>query len=197
MSVEIWLARTKFSSFPQNTRVYDDFSIKPASARSADGRMVWRRLLRFWLCSCPRASGRKMRTNRVPSLWLCISILGALSLSPVLSGQDSPSSKAAVPATTDWSQHHVIFSSPGTAEQTKRVERDHRYWQQLARRAPARLSTAEPDAQKTGAAAAAGKKQSLKRDWSQDLGTGATIGATNYPAKFSFDSTTANCTSDF
>jgi hypothetical protein len=138
-----------------------------------------------------------MRTNRVPSLWLCISILGALSLSPVLSGQDSPSSKAAVPATTDWSQHHVIFSSPGTAEQTKRVERDHRYWQQLARRAPARLSTAEPDAQKTGAAAAAGKKQSLKRDWSQDLGTGATIGATNYPAKFSFDSTTANCTSDF
>ncbi len=31
------------------------------------------------------------------------------------------------------------------------------------------------------------------RDWSKNLGTGATVGAGNYPAKFSFDITTANC----
>ncbi|MFZ0297996.1 MAG: hypothetical protein WAM13_06555, partial [Candidatus Sulfotelmatobacter sp.] len=33
--------------------------------------------------------------------------------------------------------------------------------------------------------------------WSEDLGTGATMGAINYPAKFSLTTTTADCTNDF
>jgi hypothetical protein len=37
----------------------------------------------------------------------------------------------------------------------------------------------------------------LKRDWSQSMGSGATLGAGQYPAKFSFDVTSANCSSDF
>jgi hypothetical protein len=39
MSVEIWLAETKFSISPQNMRVYDDFSIKPANSSGAYSRM--------------------------------------------------------------------------------------------------------------------------------------------------------------
>jgi hypothetical protein len=39
------------------------------------------------------------------------------------------------------------------------------------------------------------KNQKLKRDWEQDMGSGATVGAGNYPAKFSFASTNANCAS--
>ncbi|MFZ0867807.1 MAG: hypothetical protein WAN06_14245 [Candidatus Sulfotelmatobacter sp.] len=44
---------------------------------------------------------------------------------------------------------------------------------------------------------ASGKSQGLKRDWAQDMGTGATVGAGNYPAKFSFNETTASCANDF
>jgi hypothetical protein len=145
-----------------------------------------------------------MRTNRQRALWLSISILGSLSLSPVLLGQAAPRSEAAVPATTDWSQHHVVFSRPGTPEQIRRVERDPRYWQQLARHAPARLPEAQNGSVlasklRPGVDASATKKtkDNIKRDWSQDLGPSATVGAGNYPAKFSFDSTTANCTNDF
>jgi hypothetical protein len=35
----------------------------------------------------------------------------------------------------------------------------------------------------------------MKRDWSQSMGSGATVGAQNYPAKYSFNATTANCAS--
>jgi hypothetical protein len=142
-----------------------------------------------------------MRTNWHGSLWLSISILGALSLSQALLGQASPRSEAAVPATTDWSQHQVIFSKPGTPEQIERVERDPRYWQQLARHAPARLPGAENSSAELRSGANASvtskRKDNIKRDWSQDLGTGATVGAGNYPAKFSFSSTTADCVNDF
>jgi len=37
----------------------------------------------------------------------------------------------------------------------------------------------------------------LKKDWSTSLGPNATAGADSYPAKFSFDSTTASCANDF
>jgi hypothetical protein len=131
--------------------------------------------------------------------WLGVSILGVLTLSPALLGQASPGSEAAVPVPSDWSHHHLIFSRPATAEQVKRAQQDPRYGQQLSRRSPA----TEPEAE-TGRAPASelrldsnasrpGKK--LKRDWSQDMGSGASVGAGNYPAKFSFASTNANCAS--
>jgi hypothetical protein len=139
--------------------------------------------------------------QRLILMWLGISVLGVLTSSPALLGQASSDSEAAAPAapvTTDWSHHHVIFSRPATAEQAARVERDPRYWQQLSRRSPARLPEAE-----TGGALASGlprasaslpgKNQGLNRDWSQDMGTGASVGAGNFPAKFSFNSTNANC----
>jgi hypothetical protein len=37
----------------------------------------------------------------------------------------------------------------------------------------------------------------LDGDWSQSLGTGASLGAGRYPAKFSFDATRADCAADF
>jgi hypothetical protein len=57
-----------------------------------------------------------MRKNQRRFLWLGISILGVLVLSPVLLGHASSKPEAALPATTDWSQHHLIFSKPATAE---------------------------------------------------------------------------------
>jgi hypothetical protein len=94
----------------------------------------------------------------------------------------------------------VIFSRPGTPEQAKRIEQDPRYWQQRARHSPARLPEAAsgfawPAEVKLDGNASFRGKNKLNEDWSQDLGTGGTIGATNYPAKFSFQIATANCAS--
>lgn len=143
-----------------------------------------------------------MRTNQQVLLWLSISILGALTLSPASMGQASRGSEAAAHAITDWSYHHVIFSKPATAEQARRVERDPRYWQQIRRQSPALIEAETPRVLATRLRVrphppASGKSQGLKRDWAQDMGTGATVGAGNYPAKFSFNETTASCANDF
>jgi hypothetical protein len=37
------------------------------------------------------------------------------------------------------------------------------------------------------------KNQRLKRDWAQDMGSGSSVGAGNFPAKFSFSITQASC----
>ena len=111
-------------------------------------------------------------------------------------GQASPGSEAA-PAIDDWSYHHVIFSKPATAEQTMRLEQDPRYRQQIRRQSVSvtqaeRAEALVPELQRHthGASNNAGL-------WSEDLGTGATMGALNYPAKFSLTTTTADCASDF
>jgi hypothetical protein len=106
----------------------------------------------------------------------------------------------------DWTHHHVIFSKPATAEQTRRVQQDPRYWQQIRRQSPVvpevdtrRVLDSElrrrphpPSPIKNPS-----KNPGLDRDWAVDLGGGASIGAGNYPAKYSFDTSTANCTTDF
>jgi hypothetical protein len=141
-----------------------------------------------------------MRTNQQGLLCLGLSILGVLAFSPALIGQVSRDSKAIGPAINDWSQQHLIFSKPANAEQAKRLEQDPRYWQQLRRLSPARLpgvvetTGALPSELRPGANASPARKgPKLNRDWSQDLGTGATVGATNYPAKYSLTTTTASC----
>ena len=41
------------------------------------------------------------------------------------------------------------------------------------------------------------RRRSLQTDWSEDLGTGATLGMGVYPAKFSFNISSASCASDY
>jgi hypothetical protein len=143
---------------------------------------------------------RKMRRSQQRLLWLGISILGVLNLSAVLLGQASRESEAALPAISDWTQHHVIFSRPANAEQARRVQQDPRYRQQLRRQSAARLpqpATVGVAELRLGSTASRHGKNKLKRDWSEDIGSGATVGAGNYPAKFSFNTSTASCASDF
>ncbi len=134
--------------------------------------------------------------NQRRFLGLGISILGVLVLSRALAGQVSKESEASFP--TDWSHQHLIFSKPATAEQAKRVQQDPRYWQQIIRRSPATVQESErgggqvPELER-GSKAVSGKRKEIKKDWSQDLGSGASVGAGNYPAKYSFKGTSANC----
>ena len=99
---------------------------------------------------------------------------------------------------TDWSHGHVIFSEPTTTEQVAGVVHNTRYWQQFVRRNMVRvLSTEEgvsnPDSRTflgTSDDSAAPSSDGL---WSQNMGAGATVGAGNYPLKYSFSITTATC----
>jgi len=143
-----------------------------------------------------------MRRNQRALVWLGISILAVLTLSALLV-QASPDSEEDGPVITDWSSHHVIFSRPATAEQAQSVERDPRYWQQVRRQLPVVLPEAETESDSASTSQPSSdvsfqrKNQALGRDWAEDMGGGATVGAANYPAKFSFKSTTASCAADF
>ena len=140
-----------------------------------------------------------MRRNQQCSVWLGVSILAVLIGCPALSGQSEPVRETTIPVPNDWSHHRVIFSRPATTEQAKRVQQDPRYWQQRYRnelremlqvRTPGRASE---DLSTGTNIARAGQNQKLKRDWQESMGSGASVGPENYPAKFSFLGNTANC----
>jgi hypothetical protein len=131
---------------------------------------------------------------------LGVSIFGVFLMSSAMWAQSVPAAEKPIPVPTDWSHHHVIFSKPGTTEQAARVEKDPRYWQQLYRsQLPVRPSTAE---NRDGLAFGSNKKaksppppkhKKAAGYWAESLGSGASVGAGNYPAKFSFLGTSANC----
>ena len=112
----------------------------------------------------------------------------------------------------DWSHHHLIFSEPATPEEALEIRKEPRYWHQYYRRNVAKFESRqgkngrderdegedsdesrgdrnERDEGKGNNAPAA----SLHRDWSMNMGSGATAGERTYPAKFSFDINSANC----
>ncbi|MFZ0319362.1 MAG: hypothetical protein WAL56_09560 [Candidatus Sulfotelmatobacter sp.] len=142
-----------------------------------------------------------MRRNRQRLTWLGVSILAVLVLAPVLLSQTAP--QAARPVVTDWSSRHVI----------SRLERNPRYTQQRIRTEPPTMAPAMQEraseletAVRAAQASASGKSLTrdqlsqsfspqnlLRHDWQEDLGSGASVGAGNYPAKYSFYGTTANC----
>lgn len=136
-------------------------------------------------------------------LWLGISILGVLVFCVTSAGQASADRSASTPAITDWSNHHVVFSKPATAEQLKRVQQDPRYWQQQYRQSLSLVKLPEAQAGALAPELQLGANTPLfgidemKGDWSLDLGSDATVGAGNYPAKYSFSLSKADCTNDF
>ncbi len=137
----------------------------------------------------------------------CFTLVGYLNSRSAnfvgVAGQVSRASEAAGPAISDWSNHHVVFSKPATAEQAARVQQDPRYWQQIRRQSPVVLPEAETDADSASTSQPRSdilfpaKNQALGCDWSEDMGGSATVGAGNYPAKYSFKLTTASCATDF
>jgi hypothetical protein len=121
-------------------------------------------------------------------------LLVLVSVGSILTGHAAKPDEQGLP--TDWSHRHLIFSEPATATQAARVERDPRYLQQWIRRKVARVISEDGSAP----AASTGlnpppsvRYLKLHRDWSANLGSGATVGAGNFPAKYSFQITNANC----
>ena len=111
-----------------------------------------------------------------------------------------PSAATGVGVPYDWSHHHLLFSQPPTASDALKLQRDPRYWHQWYHRNGALIvpATDPGSAQTSGAgedSAAAAKK--AHKDWSMDMGSAATVGPGNYPAKYSFYASNASCSSDF
>ncbi len=130
-------------------------------------------------------------------LRLGVSLSGLVVLGWVLTGQAAKPAKHGIPLTTDWSHSHLIFSRPGTPEKLARVSKDPRYWQQIQRREQALMMPASTVGDAAAPAPVKWHGTKLRRDWSQDLGAGASVGAGNYPARFAASRTTASCTADF
>lgn len=136
---------------------------------------------------------------------------------PILTfGPQGPEELRGLP--DDWSHHHLVFSDPGTEEEAVRngtyeawlrVVNDPRYVMQVMKRnAAQRASAPAPDfaplADRWGAPIwhpvpiwppfpVRRSKQTLKRDWSMSLGSTGTVGAGQYPAKFTFSTSSASC----
>ena len=149
--------------------------------------------------------------------WIGVALLGAVSVALVLSGQETGRSRSGIGMVHDWSHHHVVFSNPTTIEQGMRVRQDPRFWQQHFRRNVQQAVPAMEAAEDTGLdeqqdLSGLGDDwlgdlfrwrrrrhhrppppNTLKRDWAMSLGPNATVGAGNFPAKFSFDISSANC----
>ncbi|MGA1985198.1 MAG: hypothetical protein ABSG72_02925 [Candidatus Sulfotelmatobacter sp.] len=125
-------------------------------------------------------------------LRLGVSLSGLMVLGWVLTGQAAKPIEEGIP--TDWSHRHVIFSRPATFEQVGQITSDPRYWQQWYRQNVARVLSdpAAGDADSIGPGA---EEANSEGAWSEDLGSGGSVGAGNYPAKYSFQITTANCAS--
>jgi hypothetical protein len=132
-------------------------------------------------------------------------ILGLATLGWVPTGQAASPAHRRVSLPTDWSHRHLIFTTPSSPEQLVRVSQDPRYQQQIYRRQQ-RLALPSGTANSESALGdgvtqpvglsryrlrLASKK--IKRDWSENLGSGASAGAGVYPAKYSFDIHTAFC----
>jgi len=125
------------------------------------------------------------------------SLFGLVSLGWILGKAAAPdqvgNSMQGMPL--DWSHRHVIFSQPATDRQAAAVMNDPRYWQQWNRQHLFRVLRSDgvdagllhgPGLGVTG-------NSEAQPDWSQNLGTGANAGAGTFPAKYSFQITTATC----
>ncbi len=128
-------------------------------------------------------------------LWFAAGLLGLIVSGWFLTGRAASPGQQGFP--TDWSHHHVIFSRPGNSPQGLRIQADPRYWQQFARRNVARVLSEDGYARldvhfmrhwKSG-----GNATKITRDWSENMGGGTSVGATNYPAKYTFSTSTAAC----
>jgi len=144
---------------------------------------------------CAKPAVFRVRILTSLGLLILAVTLSSVLLGQISQGQTARDSKTVVHLPTDWSHHHLLFSSPATPEQLKRIQQDPRYWQQLFRRS----QSAPPEATSDFwfGSPTSSKNHKLKRDWSVSMGTNATVGAGQYPGKFGFDVTTYSCADDF
>ncbi|HLW84595.1 MAG TPA: hypothetical protein VKR60_05220 [Candidatus Sulfotelmatobacter sp.] len=126
---------------------------------------------------------------------LGVGLVGLIALGCVLTGQAAKTARHGIPLPTDWSHSHLIFSQPASVEQAMRLQEDPRFEQQLYRhyqalRLPAVAAESDNNSSQLRFPS---RRHTVQGLWEEDLGTGASVGAGVFPAKFSFGSGVANC----
>ena len=121
---------------------------------------------------------------RLAQILLSTAIVFALVIVRGIRAGDEP-----VHLATDWSHRHLVFSPPKSLMHNFQLSANPRYVQQWVRR------NAEHKGERDAWRWHRAEENPLHRDWSVYLGNLGTVGAGKYPAKFSFDVTTANCAS--
>jgi hypothetical protein len=134
----------------------------------------------------------KMKSNSKRRIGLTYLIFMAVIVISFAAVRGTKAAEEPVHLVTDWSHRHVLFSAPHSLMDQFRLSRNPRYIQQIIR------GNAELNDQGDGWRVwhPHHGRHLLQGDWSIDMGTGATVGAGNFPAKFSFNAGTASC-SDF
>ncbi len=113
----------------------------------------------------------------------------------------------------DWSHRHIMFSQPGTIPMAWKIQTEPRYWMQVIHRNAGLWHEdrggpggefgdwrSERRHDRDHDRGDGPEQGDLQRDWGMPLGNGGKVGNATYPgypAKYSFDSTTANCSTDF
>jgi hypothetical protein len=119
--------------------------------------------------------------------WLPQILLGAAIVIALVVVRGTNAQNGPVHMVTDWSHRHLVFSQPHSLMDGFKLSANSRYVQQWVRRNAEKKGDREGRRRHSEA-------EPLKGDWSVYLGNLGTVGAGNYPAKFSFDTTTASCT---
>jgi hypothetical protein len=134
-------------------------------------------------------------------LKIAASSAGLVILGFILTGHATKPVPHGMSLPTDWSHQHVIFTRPRSAEMARRFGDDPRYLQQMYRQDQVlKLASPVADARLFSLSPLALRARGLETKkseglWSEELGTlsGSSLGAQNYPAKYTFDTTVANC----
>jgi hypothetical protein len=100
---------------------------------------------------------------------------------------------------TDWADRSLAYSQPSRCSDAyERVQSSPRYWLGQIRRATVGKRAITPRSSSSPRIRPRKLLKSLSADWSTTLGTGATVGAGMFPAKYTFNPIgAANCTDDF
>ncbi len=132
-----------------------------------------------------------MKSNNAWRIRLAQLVLGATIVIALVMVRGAKAGNKPVHLVTDWSHRHLVFSSPKSLMKRFQFSSDPRYVQQLLRR----HAGGHGDPNEWRWRRAPEDPKHFHGDWSEDMGSGATVGAGNYPAKYSFDTSSANCAS--
>jgi len=129
-----------------------------------------------------------MKLNNLWRRGLAQILLGAAIVIGLVVVRATNAQNGPVHMATDWSHRHLIFSQPHSLLDGFKLSGNPRYVEQWIRR------NAEKRGKGRGERGNQPQTNAIQGDWNVYLGNLGTVGAGNYPAKFSFDITAASCT---
>ena len=133
--------------------------------------------------STPNPQSTGIRRGSFALAFAGVALLAVASL-PAFA-QAGPAATSGRP--TDWTHHHAIFSNPGTFDDAMRNGTINK-WSKIVNEPRYHIQQLRRNLwQQPGTGWGHESGPLLKTDWSMDLGSGATVGAGQYPAKYSFN----------